>query len=211
MHRKELTAVLIVVIGVAIFLVYTAAGAIGQILTFNSSVPSTATVVDMSGWQTYKNSTYGFSVNYPQDWQVSTDGLTASVPFVAIGDPLQGTSTYVIGIFIESNPAGLSSGAYAHQVVNDARTTDATNAKNGPAPQTAPQFTKSFVTTAGNNEGYELFRVFEFDHNAERIYVAHGTSTLRFDFPVAEENPNLSLPVKNNAIAHQIIGTLMLE
>jgi hypothetical protein len=31
---------------------------------------------------------------------------------------------------------------------------------------------------------------------------------LHFDFPMAEENPNLSLPVANNNIAHEIVDTL---
>lgn len=209
MHRKEMTAILIVVAGVALVLVYTATRAIGQILAFNDNTPSTALIVDESGWQTYKNETYGFSINYPQTWRIATDGLSANVPFVALGNPLQGTSTYALEIFIENNSSSLSSGEYVHQLLSADKAEDAANAASGPAPQITPQFTKSFVTQAGSHDAYELFHVFEFDHNAEKIYVAHGNVVLRFDFPTAEENPNLSSPAHNNAVAHEIIDTLM--
>ncbi len=210
-HRKELWAVLLVVVGVAAFLLYTAVSAIGQILAIKDSNPNTTTVFDMSAWQTYRNDTYGFSFNYPQNWQIYTNGLLGDTPFVSIGNPLQGTSTYALSVFIHKNPNGLSSGEYVHAFLADERAQDAANALRGPAPMVASQFTKSFITTVSGLPAYELFQVFEFDHNAERIYVAHGDTVLQLDFPVAEANPNLSSPIHNNALAHQIVNTLTFQ
>jgi hypothetical protein len=211
MHRKELWAVLIVVVGVAIFLIYTAAGAIGQILAFNSGTQSTATAVDESGWQTYTNNTYNFSVQYPQDWELSTGDPSGAGPVALIGNPLSGTSTYVINISIASNTSSLSSGEYVHQFLKSATAQDQANASSGPAPQLTPQFSKSFILTVGGQNAYELYDVYEYDHGAERIYVADGTSVIIFDFPLAEENPNIHLPVNNNEIAHDIVNTLMVN
>lgn len=210
-HRKELWAVLIVVIGVAIFLVYTAAHAIGQILAFNNGQQNTTAAVDTSGWQTYNNSTYGFSLEYPPDWQVSMGDPSGAGPVVEIGNPLNGTSTYILNVSVLNNSSSLSAGEYVHQFLQSVTAQDATNASRGPAPQLTPHFTKSFITTVGGQDAYELFHVFEYDHSGEQIYVADGSSIILFDFPVAEENPNIYLPVNNNEIAHEIVNTLMLN
>jgi hypothetical protein len=209
MHRKELLAALLIIVGVTAFLVYTAAHAIGQILAFNdSSAVSTATAVDMSGWQTYNNSQYGFSVNYPQSWQLASGDPSGAGPVAQLGNPLEGTSTFALNISIANNSSSLSSGEYVHQFLSDMKAQDSQNASSGPAPQLAPQFTKSFLTSEGGQEAYELFGVFEYDHSAERIYIAHGTSMLIFDFPVTENNPNIASPLRNNVIAHEIVNTL---
>lgn len=86
---------------------------------------------------------------------------------------------------------------------------DAQNAVLGPAPQIAPRFEKTYVLTVGGYTAYELYDVFEFDHDAEWVYVAHGAEALHFDFPTAVEDPNLSLPVANNGVAHEIMNTLV--
>jgi hypothetical protein len=170
-----------------------------------------ASPVDVSGWQTYESDQYGFELEYPPQWAISTDGLGGATPFVAFGNPLEGTSTYAMQVFIDSNASSSSSGEYAHAVIAAARAADAAaaTAAHGPVPQTAPQFDKAYVLTVGGFSAYELYNVFEFDHNAERIYVAHDSEALQFDFPVAQENPNISLPVANNAVAHQILNTLV--
>jgi hypothetical protein len=88
---------------------------------------------------------------------------------------------------------------------------DAANAKAGPSPTITPQFKKSYLTTIAGHEAYELSEVFEFDHDAERIYVADGPVILHFDLPSADANPNLSSPANNNGIAHLILNTLDLQ
>jgi hypothetical protein len=181
----------------------------------NEIAASNSTPVDVSGWQTYRSDQYGFEFEYPPGWDLSTDGLSAATPSIALGNPLSGIKTYAMQIFIENNPSSLSSGEYAHTVIDAAHAADtaaAAASADGQAPQTAPRFDKAYVLTVGGYSAYELYNVFEFDHNAERIYIADPNAgsnvTLHFDFPVAQENPNLSLPVANNAIAHEIINTL---
>ncbi len=215
MHRKELWAVLIVVAFVAAVLVFAATRMIEQVIALGNSNDANATIVaglsgvDTSAWQTYTDPSSGFSVQYPQNWQIYTGGILADTPFIELGNPLSGTTTYAMEIFIEQNPQSLSSGEYVHQLLNVDRAQDATNAKSGPAPTVTPQFKKSYLTTAGSLPAYELFDVFEFDHNAEQIYVAHGSYVLHFDFPVSDVNPNLASPANNNAIAHMIVNTLV--
>lgn len=169
--------------------------------------------VDISGWATYHNDQYGFEIEYPAGWQLLTAGLTSDTPYLVLGNPPTGIKTYAMQIFIENNPNMLSSGSYVHALLTSLRAEDAANkaAVSAPQPQLTPSFEKTFIPNTAGYPAYELYKVFEFDHNAERIYIAHGTIALRFDFPIAEENPNLSLPVANNGVAHNIINTLVFS
>lgn len=207
-YRKELWAVLIVVVAVTAILVFVAARAIGQVSMLQQN--NTA-AIDTSDWQTYHNAEFGFSLQYPPNWQLFTSGLSANTPFIALGNPLNGTTTYTMEIFIEQNPQSLSSAEYVHQVLSADRAQDAANATNEPAPTVTPQFKTSYLTTINGTDAYELFDVFEFDHNAEQIYVASGMTMLHFDFPVSDANPNIAAPANNNAIAHMIVDTLVFQ
>lgn len=208
-HRKELWAVLIVVVAVTAMLVYFAARAIGQVAALQQENSAASVAIDTSAWQTYHNAGFGFSIQYPPNWQISTNGLAAPTPFIVLGNPLSGTTTYAMEISIEQDAQSLSSGEYAHQLLAVDRAQDAANAKSGPAPTVTPQFKSNYLTTVNGTQAYELFDVFEFDHNAERVYVASGATVLHFDFPVADANPNIASPANNNAIAHMIMNTLV--
>ncbi len=212
MHRAEGWAILIVIAVGAGFLVFVAAHAVGQVLALQNPAP-----VDTSGWTDYHNDQYNFDFEYPSDWQLSTSGIANTAPFIVVGNPLDGKSTYSLQIFIENNSSSLSSGDFVHQMLADDRAQDVANAKSGPAPRITPQYTGTEILSVGQPatlggsapyDAYELEGVYEFDHNADQIYVADGNIILRFDFPVAEENPNISLPVANNAIAQGIVGML---
>ncbi len=86
-HRKEVLAVLIVVGAGALILVYVAARAIGQVVALGND-SSGNHAVDTSSWQTYQNTTFGFSIQYPPNWKIYTGGLSASTPFIVLGNPL---------------------------------------------------------------------------------------------------------------------------
>jgi hypothetical protein len=186
--------------------VFVAARAIGQVTAFQNQ----NSVVDTSAWPIYRNAQFGFSLQYPPNWQIFTGGLSADTPFVALGNPLSGTTTYTMYIFIDQNPQSLSATNYVHQLLIADRAQDDANAKTSSAPTITPQFKSNYLTTVNGNDAYELFDVFEFDHNAEQVYVANGTAALRFDFPVSDANPNIAAPANNNAVAHLILGTLVL-
>lgn len=217
MHRKEVWAALIVVVGVAAILVYFAVNSLSEVAVIQANNESQAmwmnslSGVDTSQWQTYTDPDFGFSLRYPSNWQISTFGLSSEAPFIVIGNPLTGTTTYAMYVSVMQDPQALNSGDFVHQTLAAARAQDAANASSGPAPTVTPRFTHAYVTTAGTNGAYELYGVFEFDHNGEQIYVAHGTIALKFDFPVADENPNLSAPANNNAVAHMIVNTLTFQ
>jgi len=161
-----------------------------------------------AGWVNYQNSDYGFSLSYPPDWKIFTGQLQNDVPAVLFGNPIEGTTTYTLRVSIAENSNGSSSAEYVADMLARAQAEDLANAKNGPAPQISVQFANASGSAMDNDQEYELNNVFEFDHNAEQIYAAHGNEMLIFDFPVADANPNIASSTENNAIAHEIVNTL---
>jgi len=159
-----------------------------------------------AGWQNYQNSDYGFSLYYPPDWQMNTGQLQNDVPAVLFGNPINGTSTYTLRVSVMPNRDSLSSAQYVASMLAQDEAHDAANGTN--TPQSSAQFMRSTGFAVNDNDGYELNNVFEFDHDAERIYVARNDEVLVFDFPVADANPNISSPAENNVAAHQIVKTL---
>jgi hypothetical protein len=145
-------------------------------------------------------------VSYPADWQVSTSSLQDEIPSIVFGNPIEGTTTYTVRISIAQNNNGLSSSDYVKDMLGKLTTADAANGTN--TPQISAQFASSTAFSVDDNQKFELDDVFEFDHDAEQIYAAHSDEVVVFDFPVADQNPNLSLPADNNAIAHEMLGTL---
>jgi hypothetical protein len=209
-EKEPMSALVAIMIAIASLVTFMFVVVMNRLQLLQTQISaSNVSPVDVSGWMTYHNSEYGFELSYPSEWELSTDGLQNDAPFVAFGNPLDGAKTYAMQVFIEKNPNALSSGAYEHALLAADQAQDAANAKNGAAPRVTPQFEKVYTFQVGGYPAYELYKVFEFDHFAERIYVAHGTEVLRFDFPSPQENPNLSLPVANNGIAHEILGTLV--
>lgn len=208
MRKEEPQAVL-----TAIMICVAALGCLGFVaLVRSASIESAPTqsvmYVDTSDWLPYRDAAHGFTLLYPPDWTIDTEWLASDPSYIALGNPLSGTSTYTMRVYVENNTSSLSSSEYAHALLAAAQAEDAANAAAGPAPRVAPAFQSVKTLTVNGYPAYDLYGVFEFDHNAERVYVAHGDIALRFDFPVAEENPNLSLPVANNAVAHEIMNTL---
>ena len=159
-----------------------------------------------AGWVNYRNSEYGFSLWYPPDWKVFTGQLQNDVTAVLFGNPIEGTSTYTLRVSIARNDAGFSSAGYVADMLARVKATDEANGPN--APHVSAQFAAMTPFSVDENQGYELSNVFEFDHQGEQIYVAHGNEVLVFDFPVAGANPNISSPTENNAVAHEIVNTL---
>jgi hypothetical protein len=174
--------------------------------------PPQTPAIDTSGWQTYTSSAFGFSFKYPPSWQKSGDSLTVADPHIFFGNPLNGTTTYRLNVFVYANPNSLSPSDYVSALLaSDTAMDAASGAASGTAPMMAPQFSSRFALTVNGLPAYELDDVFEFDHGAEDIYVQDGTSTLLFDFPVADLNPNIVDPTDNNAVVHAIINTLMVK
>jgi len=180
--------------------------------SLTADIPGSSAVLT-AGWKTYTNQQYGFSLKYPSDWDLRTDGLkntlgsTSSMPFIALGHPLSGMADYTLFIYIFSNPKSLSSKDYVQAMIARAKQADDLAQQNGDAPDSAPRFDKEYAVTVNSYPGYELYNVFEYDRGGEQIYVANNQEVVKFDFAVAEANQNLSSPVENNAIAHRILST----
>jgi hypothetical protein len=192
-------------------LVVVAAAVIGVAIrypmsTWQGILDGTTTPIIPAGWMNYQNSDYGFSLSYPANWQLSTSSLQSDVPAILLGNPTEGTTTYTLRFSIAQNSSGFSSAEYVADMLAQTKAEDETNGTN--TPQLSVQFISSTAFSVDDNDGYELNNVFEFDHNAERIYVAHDDEVFIFDFPVADANPNISSPAANNAVAHQIVKTL---
>jgi hypothetical protein len=166
--------------------------------------------LDMSSWKTYTSTVFGFSFKYPPNWRSSGDPLTVVNPHIFFGNPLNGTTTYTLKVFVYDNPLGLAPADFVRAMIASDTAADASNSAGGPAPQLAPQFDQAYTTTVAQYPAYELYNVFEYYENAEQIYVQQGKQMLVFDFPVADENPNIANAALNNAMAHAILGTLTI-
>ena len=218
--RAVLTAVVIMLVslGTLVFVAFT------HLHPLQSEISASSfSIADFADWSVYRDDTYGFQVSYPPGWTLDASGLGNVDPFIAIGNPLSGKKTYELTITIQNNTSSLSSGEYVHALLDADKANDvASGASAGHAPSVTPQYEKTKVLSVGGAAlhasdagvaqsylAYELYGVYEFDHLGEQIYVAHGAETLRFDFPVAQENPNISLPVANNSIAHEIVDSLV--
>lgn len=172
--------------------------------------PSTLPTADTSGWNTYTNGHYGFSIKYPAAWQKSNDTMNTTTPYIFFGNPLNGTTTYSLKVFAYYNPSGLRASDYVAKMIADDEAEDASNSRSGPSPRLTPQFSSQYPVAVNGYQGYELYSVFEFDHQSEQIYVQDGTEALVFDFPVADANPNIASPAANNVIAREIVNTLVI-
>lgn len=170
-----------------------------------------AAAIDTSGWKTYANSASGFSFRYPSGWQ-RTGSLTAADPHVSFGNPLSGTTTYRVSVSVYGNPQDLSAADYVSMMLASDTAEDVrSGAASGTAPRVTPQFSRRFALTVAGGPAYELYGVFEFDHQGEQIYIQHGMHMILFDFPVSEANPNIADPVANNILVHAMMDTLRLS
>jgi hypothetical protein len=165
-----------------------------------------------NGWIKYQNNDYHFSFYYPSNWNISTTSALGDIPGIIIGNPIEGTSTYTMYISIKHNDNLLNSDAYVMQMLSDIKNQDLLDIKNSsnttPSSELSAQYANASGISLNNNKEYELYNVFEFDHNSEQVFAAHKNIVLLFDFPLDQSNPNISNPSLNNATAHEILNTL---
>lgn len=222
MQRKEFILIGIVLIALVILAIAGDFGLFGS--PFGSpamtqpgtgTVTSTIPAFDTSTWKKYSSREFGFSFQYPAAWQKSNDPLTVVNPHIFFGNPLNGTTTYHVSVFVYDNPRNLSAADYVAAMLAADRAQDASASAQAPAPQTTPKYSKEFAITVGPTStaisAYELYDVFEFDHDGEQVYVQQNKKMLVFDFPVNEANPNIADPAGNNAVAHEILATLSVD
>ncbi len=189
-----------------------AAALLSPSLSGGMDVRISSSTVDTSRWKTYKSSVFGFSFDYPSGWQSSGDPLNVANPHIFFGNPLNGTTTYRLDIFVYEDAGDMSATNYVTAMLaSDTAEDIRSGAASGTAPRISPQFSRQFPLMVGGLPAYELYDVFEFDHQSEQIYVQDGTHMILFDFPVAETNPNISEPASNNRVAQAIIGTLRIS
>lgn len=163
-------------------------------------VATTTSIVDTKDWKTYVNEEYGFEFKYPKGWEV----LQRNKGMVQIGNPLSGLRVFHLSVSIEDNPNQLSAKSYAENFVKNRL---AEIERDGVG---VVRYDQEFETKVGAFNAYEFKNYFNFDQHSERIYVTQNTHAFVFEFPVAEENPNLNKPIENNAVSHQILSTFKL-
>lgn len=169
---------------------------------FNHPNPSPI-ITPTQYWQTYNNDEYGFQVQYPADWEVAPGEQQVPVKTIVLfGHPLNGKKTYVMYLKIHDNPDKLDSRQWVEEMLTQAQKDYESKAR----PDTIKYESKMELTLAGL-PAYELYGVFDFDQTNEQIYLAKDTSIFEFSFPIAQENSNLSEPVENNKITHEMLST----
>ncbi len=184
-------------------------GRTGPNCEFAQCPTASSTAVDTSGWKAFTDQRYGVTLKYPANWQVN--GALGKQTLLRIGHPLSGMAVYMMTVEVKDDPQELSPKAFVAKILADDAAEDVRNGAPTASPPVTPSFAKEFDLTVGGYPAFELYRVFRFDEHTEQIYVQHGATMLVFEFPVAEANPNLSEPVANSAIAHEIINTLILK
>ncbi len=225
MNKRDISIVLAITVlaiaAIAIFsyvVVRAPSPAAGPAASSTASAPSSsasapALSISTSGWKTYTSSVFKFSFAYPPSWRNSGDPLTVVNPHIFFGNPLSGTTTYRLSVFAYYNPQNLSAADYVSAMIASTTAADIrSGAASGTAPRLTPRFSREFAfTTARGIPAYELYDVFEFDHQSEQVYVQDGSYVILFDFPTADANPNLADPAANNAVAHAIVDSLTLQ
>jgi|GEM_PF-1568898 len=152
------------------------------------------------GPKLYKNERYEFQLKYPDKWEVSFfEKNEAGFAWLAFTAP---TGNYIFKIFILDNPEELSSREWVSRLLQDSSEKGARDVPGFPIIFQA----QKELAIAGL-PAYELYGVFAYDQSNEEIYLARGSLLYKFEFPVAEENPNLSEPVENNKIVHEMLNT----
>ena len=154
---------------------------------------------ETANWKTYRNEEYGYEIKYPKDWEYGTDKEQPNILW--LGHPLSGKQTFSLIIIVYDNPDKLTSKQWVEKLLQENREKVE---KKEAAPITYRE--EKEVTIAGL-PAYELYGVFAYDQSEEQIYLAKENYVYRFSFPVAEENLNLSNPIENNRIIHQMLST----
>jgi hypothetical protein len=158
--------------------------------------------VDTSSWKTYRNEKYGFEFTYPENWQLSVSGLEQTYPYIGLGNPIEGLQWFYVRISILPNPERMNAESFAKNVMKGSHEDFE---KSGIGVDLSK--VENYPVLINDNMGYTFPSVFEYDQRSEHIFFANNTNIYQIVFPIAQENPNLSQPIENNAIVHKILST----
>ena len=195
-----------------------------------TSSTMTTSIVDTSGWQIYNNYFYGFELKYPADWQFAVKGAQTGSDYITgfeLGHPLTGqlvaTSSGNPNLpFLGIAPSYVLTGSVGHV----APTSTARSLADASEALFGTKFEKEYDIKVGTFAGpggarigaYDAHEYYGVDHGAlnpktEQIFVTHDGAAVAFEFPVAETpaDKNNASPAENNAIAREIINTLIFS
>ena len=160
--------------------------------------------INISNWQTYRNENLGIEFKYPIQFSVEyVADSNVNKQIIQIRD-YEAMVSHDIEIL--ENPSRLTSKQYVEKILEDARKEYEGNEGKMPKPYLLGYKEKRELTIA-SLPAYELYGVFAYDQNEELVYLAKDNLVYFFNFPVAEENPNLPNAIEINKIAHQILST----
>ena len=168
--------------------------------------------LDISKWQTYQNTEYGFEFKHPNYWYVeeyiSADiaSLVIKIRKDALGFLFEGDTRgpfkAVIKFYILSNPEQYTSKEWVERQIE----------KGEKSGYQIFQHGSRYDTFVGKYPAYEIYGVapLGYENKYEDIYLAYNKLIFNFSFPIAEKNPSVYNPISNNKIAHKILSTFKI-
>jgi len=154
------------------------------------------TTNETANWPEYQSDEYGFKIKYPANW-INLTLTLSSVGRFLFSAPAEQPRSYSFYIAIQENKNKLSSKDFVSELLKENIKQEIGKIK----------YESGSELTVGGLPAYRLSKVFAYDRNEERIYLASGDKVFLLSFPSAEENPNFQDPITNSALSEKIVTT----
>lgn len=162
--------------------------------------------IDISNWETYRDITSGYSIQYPSEWefesQIPSQGRIATITFTVA----EGQREYWLSISIHPNPNNLSSEQWTDKLIQETR--DAEQTWGGPTLV----YDEINEIQIDGLSGLKLSNVYGGTvTNYEIIYLSKDGQVYEFKFPTAKNNTALANPLENNKIVLKMLSTFKVN
>jgi len=176
-----------------------------QSQSFNNPTPSAtpaepsseASPDETADWKVFRSEAYGYETKYPLEWDYNTNQKDPGIYW--LGHPVNTLEPFWLSIRVFDNPDQLTSKQWVDKILSENQRLVGSG---------GIQYKERKELTVAGLPADELYGVMAYDRSDEQIYLAKEDKLFYFNFPVADENPNLADPVGNNKKSWLIINTL---